>query len=311
MQSAVAHTVVSPVVEALRQLGYRATNVDSADEAFEHAAHELGEPAIALKLPPLIPIGALGDVDYALCTSPTLRLGLARLSRFYSTLTSRVTASLVEGPTAALVLHRKPVPYSRHWAEFALAMIAHRIRQVLGEPVVFAGSTVGHPPPPDRRPYERFFGAPLGFGEGHERLAFPGRYLDSRLRTASAPIAELLERALEARAKTSAGDTFLLKVDASIGEQLARGTASLEATAKALALSSRTLQRELQRRHLTWHTMLDEVRKVRAQELLAQGDSIAEVSAQLGFADASAFFRAFRRWTGTSPGAARPAKSKR
>lgn len=311
MEPAVSHTVVSPVVDALRQLGFQPAPHESEDEVFERAARDLAEPAISLKLPPLIPIGALGDVDYVLCTSPTLRLGLARLCRFYSTLTSRVTATLEEGPMASLVLHRKPVPYSRHWAEFALAMIGHRVRQVLGEHLVFEGSTVGHAAPPDRRPYERFFGTSVAFGQATERLSFPGRYLDARLRTASVPVAELLERALEARAKTSAGDTFLLRVDASIGEQLARGAASLPLTAKSLAVSSRTLQRELQRRNTTWHSMLDDVRKVRAQELLSHGDSIAEVSAQLGFADASAFFRAFRRWTGTSPGATRPAKPTR
>lgn len=301
----VASSVVNPVVEALRQLGYQPRPQESADEAFDQAAQALGDPAIALKLPPLIPIGALGDVDYALCTSPTLRLGLARLTRFYSTLTARVTATLEEGPVAALVLHRKPVPYSRHWAEFALAMIGHRIRQVLGEPIAFDGSSVGHAAPVDRRPYERFFGAPLAFSHPLERLCFPGRYLEARLRTASVPVAELLERHLEAKVSSSEEDTLLAKVASSISDQLARGAVSVRQTAKSLAVSSRTLQRELQRRNTTWHGVLDGVRKVRAQALLARGDSITEVSVQLGFADASAFFRAFRRWTGTSPGTSR------
>ena len=46
---------------------------------------------------------------------------------------------------------------------------------------------------------------------------------------------------------------------------------------------------------------IDEVRKERAEQHLSEGYSVREVARLLGFADASAFHRAFKRWSGATP----------
>ena len=302
----VAEAVVEPVVVALRQLGCSPPLGGGADETFDEAARMLDDPAIGLTVAQRIPIGALGEVDYMLCSSATLRLGLARLTRFYPALSSRVLPELVEErPAASLVFRRHPGPYSRHWAEFPLAMIAQRIRQVLGVTVVFEGSGFAHPRPPAAERYDHFFGAPVRFGLPHDRLRFPAQLLDTRLRTASVAVAEMLERHLTEAVASTAGDLFLLRLTAKVRELLDVGATGVGVVARALSMSSRTLQRELHRRGRTLQQVLDDVRRHRAEELLERGDSIAEVAAQLGFSETSAFFRAFRRWTGTSPRASR------
>lgn len=49
--------------------------------------------------------------------------------------------------------------------------------------------------------------------------------------------------------------------------------------------------------------LLTEVRRSQAELLLSMGEApLAEVAEQVGYADAGAFVRAFRSWTGTTPG---------
>lgn len=81
---------------------------------------------------------------------------------------------------------------------------------------------------------------------------------------------------------------------------------TIDTTAGALHMSARTLQRRLQDHSMTFHDVLGTVRARRAKEMLRQpGCSIAEVAVQMGYADATGFSHAFRRWTGLSPRAFR------
>jgi AraC-like DNA-binding protein len=51
------------------------------------------------------------------------------------------------------------------------------------------------------------------------------------------------------------------------------------------------------------------VRRDLALQLLADGHlSVADIATRLGFEDASTFYRAFRKWTGSAPGAWRSAQ---
>jgi AraC-like DNA-binding protein len=71
-------------------------------------------------------------------------------------------------------------------------------------------------------------------------------------------------------------------------------------------MSARTLQRRLAGEGLSFDGVLDELRRELALRHLADRRvAIAEVAYLLGFSEPSAFHRAFKRWTGTTPGAAR------
>ncbi len=77
------------------------------------------------------------------------------------------------------------------------------------------------------------------------------------------------------------------------------------ALAQLLGSSVRTLQRELQERGTSHQALVEEIRSQRALQLLEEPEiNVTEASYRLGFSEPSAFFRAFRRWTGTTPAAA-------
>jgi AraC-like DNA-binding protein len=311
--------IVGPVLRALEALGFDAARaaaesreiVDGtrADAMIDAASAALSDGSIGLTLATKLPIGSLGILDYSLCTSACLGDALRRVAKYYGVVTERVTLSLVvAGDRASLVFERKPGPrHSRHWAEFASAMIAARARQTLGQRFAFSHVTFAHGAPADARAHDELFGVKVEFDAPRDTLVLPASLLDLPLVTAASSLAEVLEAKMrEITPALDAPDPFLARVHLAVAKLLDERETSLAAAATRLRLTRRTLQRELASRGTSHTQVLDLVRRERALRLLADGEmSVTEVSYALGLSEPSAFFRAFRRWTGTSPDAFR------
>jgi AraC-like DNA-binding protein len=283
----------------------------AADRWLELAADRLGDPALGITLARRIPIGGLGLVDYALCTSATLRDALDRVARHYGVATQRVKLSLVErGAQSVLLFERAPgVSHSRHWMEFSFAILTERARQTLGHDVSPVLVSFRHEAPERIDAHASYFGTDVQFSAPEDCLGFAREVLDEHLRTAAASLAALLDAQMPTARSSEPGgdpDAFVARAREVIAALILEHEASLEAAASRLRTSTRTLQRELSRRGTSHKELLDAVRRERAQALLAAGGmTIAEVAASLAYSEPSAFFRAFRRWTGTSPRARR------
>jgi AraC-like DNA-binding protein len=77
---------------------------------------------------------------------------------------------------------------------------------------------------------------------------------------------------------------------------------TLATTARALGMSRRTLQRRLAEQEVSFAGLVDEVRRELALHLLEKEKlEVKQAAFRLGFAQPSAFSRAFKRWTGHSP----------
>lgn len=84
---------------------------------------------------------------------------------------------------------------------------------------------------------------------------------------------------------------------------LAERLPPLEGVAAAMGVSVRTLQRRLAEHGLEFSTIIDGVRRDQAMALLGDGSrDLTGIALDLGYSDATSFSRAFRRWTGVSPG---------
>jgi len=88
------------------------------------------------------------------------------------------------------------------------------------------------------------------------------------------------------------------------------GSVSVRRAAGQLGVSTRSLQRELERQGTSYSLLLDEVRFAMARQMLLHSQTtILGISRRLGYRDASSFSRAFARWAGCSPRAYRAASS--
>jgi len=308
----IAQEVVSAVQRALQDQGFDRNVVSTdpivsgsiADALFDDAAAQLRDEALSISTAQRIPIGGLGTMDYALCTSATLGDALGRVTAHYGVATQRVRLELFqEGARASLVCHRGAgLVHSRHWIEFAFVVIAMRARQTIGTDIAFTHVSFAHPAPTDRAAHDRFFGVPVVFNSPDERLSFDATLLDRPLRTASRTLASLLETRIRESIQLP---PFLDRVQRALSEMLDVRQTDVGELATRMKISKRSLQRELLVLGTSFSAMLDQIRRERAFALLDEELLVSEVALRLGFNAPSAFFRAYRRWTGTSPKASR------
>jgi AraC-like DNA-binding protein len=116
----------------------------------------------------------------------------------------------------------------------------------------------------------------------------------------------LIEHADLLLARLPRGPELVERTRRAIGERLRGGDPSLESVARELGMSERSLQRHRRDVGSSFNALADEVRQATAHLYLEQPDmALAEVGYLLGFADQSAFNRAFKRWTGCTPKQAR------
>lgn len=100
------------------------------------------------------------------------------------------------------------------------------------------------------------------------------------------------------------------RVRAALLETLPAGDSSISAVTRQLAMSSRTLQRQLHDEGTTFQGVLTRTREDLARHYLGRGSMrTAEIAYLLGYDDANSFYRAFRTWTGTTPDAIRSASA--
>jgi len=187
------------------------------------------------------------------------------------------------------------------WANANLALLPERAFSVRLRPVsaelacVAPGDTGGV--------IADIFGTDVKFGTAEWRLVFDR----STVLAVSRPIASSALPYIDAYADRALSDAPAIDdivgvVAAEVRGRLAGRPPTVAEIAKALGLSTRTLQRRLTIAGKDFVTVLDEVRRARAQALLADGSqNLAEIAQKLGYSEHSAFTRAAIRWFGAPP----------
>jgi len=190
------------------------------------------------------------------------------------------------------------------YVDYVFAALVSRIRMRIRPDLHVHRVELRRPEPPAASPYRELFRAPVRFGGAADRLCFTDEEWMSPTESADEALTGLLEghaRILAERIPQPAGG-FRAAVQEAIASALAEGGSAVD-VARALHVSVRTLQRKLVATGTTFREVSEAVRGQLAEEYLTDSAvSIAEVAFLLGFSDQSSFNRAFRRWTGESPG---------
>lgn len=243
-------------------------------------------------------------------SAPSLGEGLRRLLRFERVLHGvKATELSVDGAVARFT-HTPPIgigPGSQPAIEFAFAWLLGTARVTTGTALAASAVTFTHAAPGPLDEYRRVLGVEPRFGATENALEMPEQDLELPQVTADALLGRLVERhARELSRELPTGSGPAARVRGLLARSLSAGhaeAASLSAVAREFQLPDRTLQRRLAAEGTSFAAVLDEVRRELALEHLAQPTtSVAEVAFALGFADQTAFHRAFVRWTGKTPG---------
>jgi AraC-like DNA-binding protein len=286
---------------------------DRVDRLLAEIAQRRGDPAFGLTLAHAAIERPLGLFGHLVWLSGTVRDAIVRAVRFYAVVSRRTKISLEEvtvetepGKRGAIALVRQhrvaKLARGAILTEFVFASFALRARAATGQRFALRAVRFAHPNDAVARDrYEQTFAAPVTFGCTIDELEFDADQLELRLATAD----PITSAALEVKVATLAGETsgrsaFLDRVRRVAASNLAE-QASLESVASQLGISARTLRRHLEQEGSSLRALVDDVRRERADELLAAGAAVKEIAFELGFSEPSAFSRAYKRWTGRPP----------
>lgn len=289
----------------------------SADDLADHrrevtAAQELRVVRNLLRAAPAtagMRVGAryhastFGALGFALMSSRTLGDAANLALRFIDlSFTFTIPAAGLDGTTVVVGFDDRALPddVRRFLVERDLAAIWTVLRELGGGLPRLGAVRLGFPPA-DPEPCRAVLGLEPEFGCARTELRFDADWLDLPLPQAnphSLALSEALCRDLVSRRRRRSGIAEHARV--MIAQRVADG-APMPEVAAALGLSERSLRRRLAEADTSYRALLDEVRHALAEELLAAGLLVGDVALRLGYAEATSFILAHRRWTGRTP----------
>ncbi len=173
----------------------------------------------------------------------------------------------------------------------------------LGQTAIWKAARFSYPAPPYRSEYDRILQIPLTFDSGSNAMQVEPALLNDPIASLPGYVFEsLIERADQLLHSIENATTMRGRVENALLPILHTGDISMDAIAAGLDMSRQTLARRLKSENTTFERVLDELRHRMALKYLdGKRVSVNETAYLVGFSDPTAFSRAFKRWTGTSP----------
>jgi AraC-like DNA-binding protein len=249
-------------------------------------------------------LASLGLVGMIVREAPDVRSALRDLVTFLPLHDRGAVPALeveADGVTLSYAAYAGHQPGGEHVSDGAAAMGFNIMRELCGPAWAPTEIYLPRAKPADTSHHTKFFKAPVRFGADRVAIAFDVRWLDRRVERSDPELRGILLRQLE-RLRSSADLGLKDDIRSVVRTLVVDGDCSAKRVAKLLAVSERTLNRRLAQKGASFRGVVEEARFEVAQHMLADGSvPLSEIAAGLGYSEASAFSRAFRRWSGMSP----------
>jgi AraC-like DNA-binding protein len=259
---------------------------------------------LALRLASNVPIGAFPLLDYLILTCDDIGAGVRQLSRYFRLVGNPMVFDVRDEMDPIRVAMNGGPAFSMEYS--ASIMVLHFREETDGR---FAAASIHFTHQPDDvREFERVLGCPVEAAAAWNGVTIAREAWRLPLRRRDAVLRGILERqARDIVDRMPASGTVAAEIRQLLDREVAAGNDTrIEAVARSLATSPRTLQRRLAAEGLSYQKLLDDWRKDSAQRhLAASALSIGEIAYLLGFAEPAPFHRAFKRWFGITPHAFR------
>ncbi len=247
-------------------------------------------------------------LGHAWAASDTLLDAVGRMIRYEKVMTSPYSVTTIEKEGDVYRIAESFTPELKETVQpevhdNAVAELLALCTEALREPVVPRRVALIAPASHRRPLHEALFGANIEWGADRNAIDLSTDLLERPLPGSVPAVAEASDRiAAEYIADFELGKTAT-QVRRLIARALPSGNASQERIAAQLYRSASTLQRQLSAEGTSFRSLLQDTRQGLAEQYLKEGrQSQAEIAFMVGFSDQSNFARAFRRWTGMSPG---------
>lgn len=269
-----------------------------------HCVARTGCPHLGLLVGQQGDLHSLGLVGLLVKYSADVGTALHSLVRYsHLHVGGAATTLAVDGESVALgfAVYQPRVEATDQVTDAALALLFNGMRTLCGPEWKPVEVRLAHRRPDDVGPYRRCFRAPLRFDAEQNALLFSARWLTYPLPAADSDLRRLLQAQIDAL-EVRHGDDFAEQIRSVLRSALVTGNAQADRVAALFSMHSRTLHRRLTTAGSGFRQLMDETRFEIARQILENSAmEVSQIASLLDYADASAFTRAFRRWSGTTP----------
>jgi AraC-like DNA-binding protein len=256
-----------------------------------------------------VPRGTFRLVCYALINSPDLRTVYERLAEFGPALPALPPFESVVGPEVTrLQVDLTAFDDPGHLLADFILLVVHRFTGwLIGQRIRLRVVELPYPQPDNADEYDLIFGAPLRFDAAHPALEFDSALLALPILRDERELDEYLKHSpADLLGRRDYGTTLADQVRHILERGLRGQWPSSDDVAQRLSISPQHVRRRLRDEGTSVGAIKEELLRDAAIAGLARGVAVDELSSRLGFSEASAFRRAFKRWTGSTPAAYQP-----
>lgn len=253
-------------------------------------------------------VGSFALLCHAVLPSANLERALKRLLRGFAVLLDDIGASLqADGEQAVIAIdNRIRDGAARRFADETFLVMVHGLMcWLIGRRIPLARAEFAHPRPAHAQEYAVMFSQHLGFDALATAIRFDARLLAAPVVQDAARLKAFLRTAPQSvflRYKNE--DSWAARVRRRIGLDIgSEEPVLLDDVAHEFHVTPTTLRRRLAAEGTSYQNLKDDLRRDAAiHHLCNSALSVAEIGSLLGFKEASAFHRAFKKWSGVQPG---------
>jgi AraC-like DNA-binding protein len=281
-----------------------------ATELWRRAVAATDDPVLGLAAARRVEPASAHAVSLAWFASSTLREALRRLTRFHRVINAGVSIRLLELPER-VELEVHPVlagAIAPAAIDGFLAVTMRLCRTRLDEDYPAQAVELERADPDRPLEYQRAFGVVPRFQAGRNALTLSAARLDEPLPAGDSKLAGLLAAIAERELAHLDEPGLAATIQDCVEALLPTGRPTLDMVARLVSRSTRSLQRALQQEGTSFKELVEAGQRTQAMRYIRETDHpLSGIALAVGFSDQSNFNRAFRRWTGLSPGAWRNA----
>lgn len=309
-----AHRENISIEAILQELGLRKTKIFTEPGSIpaslyttllEHIDNESGDPSFWFRFGQKLDLPAYGLIGQVAASCENIKEALTIIAKYYciSSCGSALSAQEVEG---GIYLHIYRSGFSHNQknrikAELLASILFSALRPFLGDGGDNVKFDFDFPSPPHHAIYNLYLNGNINFSTEGGGIYFPAQYMNLPTPHSNPIIKNLLSHECAQIANSVQSGNIALRVRA-IVSAVPGEYPTQEYTAQQLAMSARSLGRQLKQANSSYQIILSDVKSERAANLLCNTKlPIEEIANRVGFSDGANFRRAFVKWTGVPP----------
>jgi AraC-like DNA-binding protein len=251
--------------------------------------------------------GSFAMLCHSVLSCKTMGQALDRSLRFYALILDDISGkSERDAGEARIVLHERVAGTSqRAFAHELLLMLLYGVScWLVGRRIPILRTEFSYAEPAYSAEYRLMYSADLRFDRPNTLIAFEASYLDLPVVQNERSLKDFLRTAPESiLLKYKNGSSLNARVRRRLRQCLPGEVPDFERLAEEMNMTAATMRRRLHEEGESYQSIKDQLRRDLAISYLSHSSrSVMDIALELGFSERSAFHRAFRKWTGASPG---------